>query len=145
MKPKRIRITEEFVKQICDLYSDQYDDTKEDSHIGGEDWEPGKEADHKSLRKFKEELEEEGIKLSTTKIRKILISGGVYSTELSRSVAKEWEKYHSVEKVAEVLGISPSTVWTYLPYSKTVYGLEDKSPEAKAMERWRASKKSKEV
>lgn len=68
---KRERITKDFIEQICSLYGDEYDDTEEDSSLGGDDWSPGKEADHKSLRKFKEELDEMDIHLSTAKIRKI--------------------------------------------------------------------------
>lgn len=143
--PKRIRITQEFIVYICTLYGDVYDDTKENSSIKGDDWTPGKQSEHKSLRRFREELEEQyNIKLSTTKIRKILISGGCYSTELSRSIMHEWEIYHNAAKVAEVLDISESSVWTYLPYTKTVYDLADKSDEAKSIQRWRAKKKEEQ-
>lgn len=142
---KREEITDEFISRICSLYGDNYDDTEEDSSLGGEDWYPGKRADHKSLRIFKEELEEQDIHLSTSKIRKILITGGVYSTELSRSVSREWDRYSHLppkkrrEKVAEVLGISPSTVLTYLPYQRQVYK-ESPSENARTIKRWREKK-----
>lgn len=145
---KREEITANFIKQICNLYGDYYDDTEEDSSIGGEDWKPGQKAGHKSLRLFQEELEEKGIKLSTGKIRKILITGGVYSTELSRSIAREYERYDElpnkerVSKAAEVLDISESTVRTYLPYERMVYK-EERSDNAKAIKRWRDKKSEK--
>ena len=60
---------EDFIDHICDLYGDYYDDTEEDSSIGGGNWAPGQRAEHKSLRVFQEELEDQGIKMSTAKIR----------------------------------------------------------------------------
>lgn len=137
---KREKITKDFIEQICGLYGDNYNDTEEDSSLGGSDWAPGKEANHKSLRRFKEELEEMDIHLSTSKIRKILISGGVYSTELSRSVAKEMEIYKDAKKVAKVLGISTSTVTTYLPYQRQVYN-EEPSENARTIKKWREKKR----
>lgn len=145
---KREELTEEFIKKICDLYGDEYDDTVEDSHFGGENWKPGVRADHKSLRLFKEELEDLGIHLSTGKLRKVLITGGVYSTQLSRSVSREWDRYEAlpskerVSKVAEVLSISPKTVNMYLPYERQVYK-ENPSEAAVAQKKWRDNKNEK--
>ena len=51
----------EYIKYICDLYGDSYDDRVEDSRPPaagnefwepGEDWIPGQEANHKSLNAF---------------------------------------------------------------------------------------------
>ena len=69
--------------------------------------------------------------------RKILITGGLWSTERSREVAELFEQYGSVKRVAEELGLSPGLVITYLPYQKTVYDLEEKSGNAKRIDRWR--------
>ena len=83
-----------------------------------------------------------GIKLSTAKIRKILITGGCWTTERSREVADLYEKYGSVARVAKELGLSETLVKTYLPYGKVVYDLEDKSGNAKRVERWREKHKN---
>ena len=128
----------EYIEYICSLYGDSYDDREEDSRIGGEDWLPGKKANHRSLEAFRQELKEQGIELSTAKIRKILITGGCWSTERSREVVELYGKYRSVAKVAEALGISTAMVTMSLPYEKTVYDLEDKSSDARRMERFRA-------
>ena len=53
----------DFIEQICTLYDDVYDDREEDSSIGGNDWAPGKTANHTSLAAFQKELEEYGIKI----------------------------------------------------------------------------------
>ena len=96
------------------------------------------EALHTSLEAFRRELRDvHGIELSTAKIRKILITGGLWSTERSREVAELFEQYGSVKRVAEELGLSPGLVITYLPYQKTVYDLEEKSGNAKRIDRWR--------
>ena len=130
--------SQEYIKQICDLYGDVYDDREEDSSPGGLDWQPGVKANHTSLQQFQHTLDQEyNIKLSTAKIRKILISGGCWTTERSREVAELFEKYGSVARVAEELEVSDALVTMYLPYEKTVYDLEDKSGGAKRTEKWR--------
>lgn len=131
----------DFIEQICSLYNDIYDDREEDSSIGGDDWAPGKMALHTSLVAFQKELEKYGIKLSTAKIRKILITGGCWTTERSREVAELYEKYGTVARVAKELGLSETLVKTYLPYNKVVYDLEEKSGNARRVERWREKRK----
>ena len=123
---------------ICRLYGSRYDDREEDSRFGGEDWVPGKRANHLSLSAFQKKLEENGIKLSTAKIRKILITGGCWTTERSREVEMLYEQYGSVARVAEKLDVSTAMATMYLPYNKGGYDLEEKSTDAKRMERYRA-------
>lgn len=119
----------EYIDQICELYGDVYDDriedckppaAGEDLRDPGEDWKPGQEADHKSLNAFQKELMDFGIKLSTSKIRKILITGRCWTTERSREIADLFEYYTSsaakggkglsediaVKKIAEDLEVS---------------------------------------
>lgn len=134
-------ITAEFISRICAIYNDSYDDTVEDSSIKGSDWAPGKKSNHKSLRSFQQELSEKyDIHLSTGKIKKILITGGVYSTELSRSVASELEKYGSlpnkerIEKVSELLGITTKTVYAYAPYYERQIYKEGQSANARYLQ-----------
>ena len=128
----------EYIHQICFLYHDYYDDREEDSRPGGESWVPGQKALHTSLESFRRELRDvHGIELSTAKIRKILITGGLWTTERSREVAELYERYGSVSRVAEELGMSTGLVVTYLPYQRTVYDLEEKSGNARRIDRWR--------
>ena len=132
----------EFIKKICDLYAVPYDDR--DEHNREEN------TKHLSLRKFQQLVElVEGIHLSTSKLQKILITGGYWSTEVSRKVYDLYGKYidlrgedgmnsdEAIRKVAEDLGISTSMVWTVLPYQKAVYDLEERSINAVMCERWR--------
>ena len=106
-KLTKTSITDELIKEVCRLYGDRYDDRDEDTSLGGRDWHPGELASHKSLLVFKRELEDEGIFLSTGKIRKILITGGLYSSERSREIAEEYKDCGgNVEEVADNLGLS---------------------------------------
>lgn len=85
--------SKEYIDYISGLYGDVYDDRIEDCRPPaagddfrdpGEDWKPGQVADHKSLTAFQKELKAMGISLSTSKIRKILITGNCWTTERSR-------------------------------------------------------------
>ena len=115
-KKKTVSPSQEFINWICSLYNDVYDDREEDSSIGGEDWVPGEKALHTSLRAFQKELNDMGIELSTAKLRKILITGGRWTTERSREVAELYEKYHSISRVASELRVSTALVTMYLLY-----------------------------
>ena len=163
---------EEYIRMICDLYGDVYDDREEDSRPKGLNWEPGVKAGHKSLGGFQRELEEEhGIHLSRTKLQKILITGGCWTTERSREVQRLYEEYTApgensgngmngnaeytapgdkgngmtgnaaVRRIAAELGISPVSVIINLPYEKVVYGLAEKSANAVRIARCREKKK----
>lgn len=129
------------------MYGDIYDDREEDSRPGGEDWVPGESALHKSLAVFQRELETRNIKLSTSKIRKILITGGCWTTERSREVASLYNKYakkmkpeETVKKIATTLDVSIPTVCMNLPYGRVVYGIEGKTSNAKRCDKWRTAK-----
>ena len=137
--------SKDYISFICRLYGDRYDDQEEDSSPGGLDWEPGKKAAHKSLNAFQRELREEGIHLSRSKIQKILVTGDLWSTERSREVQRLFEEETgkgiapktAIKKISEELGVSTESVYINLPYGKVVYGLDEKSSNAKRIEKYR--------
>lgn len=158
--------SEAFIHEICALYGDHYDDRLEDSRppaagkkngqsykcLAGEDWEPGMPAGHKSLSAFQRELaEEHRIRLSTSKIRKILISGGCWTTERSREIQTLYAELMQMESgispemvvslISKELGISKPTVVMNMPYINGVNRLEPKSKNATRCARYRAKKK----
>ncbi len=148
--------SQDYVSFICRLYGDVYDDREEDSKIKGLDWEPGVKAAHKSLAAFQKELEQEyGIHLSRTKLQKILITGCRWVTERSREVQWLFEEYTApiqqngkgldpdaaIREIAKHLEISTVSVLINLPYGKVVYDLEEKSTNARRIEKCRARKK----
>ncbi len=147
---------QDYIGMICGLYGDVYDDREEDSKIKGLNWEPGVKAGHKSMAAFQRELEEvHGIHLSRTKLQKILITGGCWTTERSREIQWLYEDWtapaeqggralkpeEAVREIAAHLGISTVSVIINLPYGKAVYDLEEKSENARRIERSRARKK----
>ena len=153
---KRKTPSQEYVALICRLYEDVYDDREEDSKINGQDWEPGVKASHKSMASFQKELDEvHGIHLSRTKLQKILISGGCWTTERSREIQWLYEEYTTskedggkgmssdaaIRAIAKHLEISTVSVIINLPYEKVVYDLEDKSANARRIDRCRARKR----
>lgn len=159
------RPSKEFIEYICRLYGDIYDDRIEDSSppaVGlgkkyrdaGKDWKPGQESKHKSLAAFQSELKELNIDISTTKIRKILITGGCWTTDMSREINSLFKEYTSslldggkglsnekaVVKISEELNISRATVSINLEYQDVVYNLKNKSSNAKRCEKYRKHK-----
>ena len=157
-------ISKDYIRKICELYNDSYDDRIEDSRppaagearcLPGEDWKPGQVAEHKSLIAFQRELLDAGIKMSTSKIKKILISGGCWSTERSREVQRYYNHFtlpisdggrgmsaaDAIKEISNLLGISVVTVSVNLPYSNVVYKLENKSSNARRCERYKERKR----
>lgn len=158
--------SKEYIEYICSLYGDIYDDRIEDCRPPtagddirdpGENWKPGQVADHKSLNAFQKELKAMGITLSTSKIRKILITGNCWTTERSREVAELFESYTSpksnggggmpgdiaAKKIAEELEVSVVTVNVNLPYQNVVYNLENRSSNAVRCARYKERKKKR--
>lgn len=156
--------SQKYIEYICSLYGDIYDDCKEDSKppaggkykVQGKDWAPWKIANHKSLATFQKELKEIGIELSSSKIRKILITGGCWSTERSREIGLLFDKYTlpisnggmglssdiAVAKISDELNISNVTVSVNLPYQNVVYNLKKRSANAERCDRYRKRKKT---
>ena len=85
--------SQDYITYICELFGDTYDDREEDSSPKGRDWVPGKKSNHTSLSAFQKRLEKFSIRLSTGKIRKILITGGVWTTERSRKIAELYSEF----------------------------------------------------
>lgn len=150
-----VNSSQKYIDLICFLYGDIYDDREEDSRPGGANWQPGVRAAHRSIASFQRDLQEvHGISLSRSKIQKILITGSRWSTERSREVQRLFDDYTSpvseggqglspedaIRAIAALLGISTVSVSINLPYQKTIYDLDEKTANAKRIERWRKKK-----
>jgi len=159
--------SQEYIEHICTLYNDSYDDRIEDSkppaagygfRDSGQDWVPGQVANHKSLITFQKELSSMGVKISTSKIRKILITGGCWTTERSRQIGKLFELYIkpvseggrgltgdlAIKQIAKDLMVSIVTVSVNLPYQNVVYNLENRSSNARRCARYKERKKKQQ-
>ena len=70
----------------------------------------------------------EELGLNPIKVRKLLITAGVYESEVAEKVKNTFEEYRetkdyktSILSTATVLGLSKASVTSYLPYEKGVY------------------------
>ena len=91
--------------------------------------------------------------LNPIKVRKLLITAGVYESEVAEKVQDTFERYRkkqdyktSILSTATVLGLSKASVTSYLPYEKGVYfpNIADKekiSVGAERQRRYRAVRK----
>lgn len=80
--------------------------------------------------------------LSNMKVRKVLITAGVYSNETSEDVERYLAAGKSIEDIAGKLGITVSAVYGYIPYKITAYNLDDRSVNADRAARYRERKKA---
>lgn len=65
------------------------------------------------------------LNLSQGKVRKILLTAGVFESERSNKIQRLKNSGLSVEEIAHKLGIKKSCVNNYLPYEKCVYGYKN--------------------
>ena len=157
----------DYIDFICSLYNSSYDDRIENTapptaggedRTPGEDWMPGAVASHKSLISFQRELAEQGIRLSTSKIKKILVTGGLWTTQQTRTIQEMFGHYTgsleeggegedpaaAIKRIADELEISTVSVSVSLPYMDVVYNLPEPSANAKRCRRWKERKATKQ-
>ena len=61
------------------------------------------------------------------KMRTILITAGVYSTDISRIIDEFHAEGKSASEIQAITGIKKSSINGYLPYSKIIYNHDEKS------------------
>lgn len=83
-----------------------------------------------------------GLHTTLIRARKLLITADYYSTALSRSVQQLAASGLSIAQIAAQTGLSEASVYSYLPYSKGVYNLDEGTLNA---ERGRQFKKRKQA
>ena len=97
------------------------------------------------------------LRLNPIKVRKLLITAGVYESEVAQKVQDTFEEYREIQdyktsilSTANALQLSKVSVTSYLPYQKGVYFPSTASKEKisvgaerqrryRAMKRWRAN------
>ena len=84
------------------------------------------EGKHTSLQTIADELNRQGIKgLNPLKVRKLLITVGVYKSKTADQVLELWIAGNSVKNIQEQMSLSRASVNSYLPYSKIIYKLDE--------------------
>ena len=87
-------------------------------------------------------LAAEELSMSALKIRKLLITAGVYHNELSDEVNRLFAEGKSVGEIQSALKLGKSSVNGYLPYTKIVYKTEELSKNACRITVYRERKKT---
>ena len=93
---------------------------------------PGASGDHMSLNAIGEELE-----LSPQKVKKFLITAGVYESETADEIKQLREEGKSVQEIMRIMNLSMTSVNSYLPYSRPVYKTEQVSEVAEQLQKFR--------
>lgn len=75
--------------------------------------------------------------VSTVKVRKILITEGLWESDTSRQIRLLLDQESTTEDIAKRLNMSVKNVQAYMPYERGVYGGESVSPDAKRSEKYR--------
>lgn len=121
------KIMQEFLAAISDAY------------LGG-GAAGNKKTSAASLRQVADEFD-----ITLMKARKLLITAGVYHTEISDEVNALKTQGKSIEQIMELTGLKRSSVHSYLPYHKSIYNLKDLSLYAERCRLYRRRRKAVEA
>ena len=80
--------------------------------------------------------------LSQVKVRRILITSGLWESKKSKKVAKLLGKGYAPQDIARELNTSVDSVYAYMPYIKSIYGKDSKSEDANRADIYRKRKKT---
>jgi hypothetical protein len=90
---------------------------------------------HRQLTLIAEEFS-----MTRLKVRKLLITAGVYETPISGEVNRLHRQGKTIAEIQEATGLKRASVHSYLPYSKAIYKLEDASVTAERIRKYRSRK-----
>ena len=79
--------------------------------------------------------------MSPGKMRKILITAGVFENDMSRLIAKLHGQGKSIDEIQKLTGLKKSAVNSYLPYTKGIYKQEETSVDADRIRLYRKRQK----
>ncbi len=116
---------QELLTAVCEYYGNPVDDRKEE------------DPDHVSLHDVAEEFN-----ITVMKARKLLITGGLYSTSLSRRVQDLHNQGLTVLQITEKTGLKRASINSYLPYTNIIYNLPDISIKAERQKQYRVRKRN---
>ena len=130
-RPKRkpnyngTRTMQELLDEISEYFGETVDDRQ------------GEDVNHVKLRGVADHFN-----ITLIKARKLLITGGKYSTEISRKVQKLYSQGKSIQEIMRKTKLKKSSVYSYLPYDRLAYKLPDSSIEAERQKQYRVRKRN---
>ena len=116
---------QEILNALCNYYGDPVDDREPE------------DPEHISLHDVADRFD-----ITVMKARKILITGGMYSTSLSRSVQELHAQGLSVAQITEKTGLKRASINSYLPYAHIIYNLPDISIKAERQKQYRVRQRN---
>ncbi len=84
------------------------------------------------------------LKISEQKVRKILITTGAWSNNLSRKIMSLKKEGHSIEEISQIVGLSRNAVLSYMPYERGMQNAEFPSLNAIRIRQSRERNKAKQ-
>lgn len=78
--------------------------------------------------------------MTPLKIRKLLITAGVFSSDVCDQVLRLFRSGKSVPEIQSITGLSRASVHSYLPYSKVIYNAKEISLNAERIRLYRERK-----
>ena len=95
---------QELLTAVCEFFGDPVDDRKEE------------DPDHMSLHEVASQFD-----ITVMKARKLLITGGLYSTAISRRVQELHARGLTVGQITEKTGLKRASINFYLPYTIAIH------------------------
>ncbi|MBO6241132.1 MAG: hypothetical protein J6O61_09960 [Butyrivibrio sp.] len=109
MKKENNIPSKEFIDAVASAFGKPYDDRI-------------KNTSHPSLSELANKFD-----TSTVRIRKILITRGLFSTTIIRKVIRLRNADKSIEDICKLTGLKPAAVKASLPYEKGIYNIDPKT------------------
>lgn len=113
----------DLLKKAVELYDEPYDDRKERSKGAP------------SLSAVAREMN-----TTTIRVKKMLVTAGFYSTATSRKVQELLQNGADMQEIMSQTGLKDASVYSYMPYSKGVYNMDDPTLCAEQNRRYRMRK-----
>ena len=85
------------------------------------------------------------LNLSVSKVIKLLITAGVYSSDICKKINQLYASGKTIPEIQISLNISRASVQAYLPYKKCVYNAKELSLNAERIRRYRQRKRVKQM
>ena len=95
----------------------------------------GDSEDEMSIRSIAEEFD-----ITPLKVRKLLITAGVFSTEISDEINDLFSQGKSIIEIQKITGLGRASVYSYLPYTKVIYNISEVSLNAERNRKYRERK-----
>jgi hypothetical protein len=79
----------------------------------------------------------EELEISEIKVRKLLITSGVYESEIADEIMALREVGKTIQEICQITGLGKSSVNGYLPYTKVLYNAKELSLNAERIKKYR--------